>query len=137
VTALDAALASGRREHEAIMLDTVRIWRPGPVVFNRTTGTEAPGTPVELYSGKARVKPFGRSASTGVEAGEQQVVLREYVVSVPFSALPPTGQTVRPGDQVQVTASADGRLSGRTLWVTAEQLNAQATAWRISAEDRS
>jgi hypothetical protein len=137
VTALDAALASGRREHEAIMLDTVRIWRPGPVVFNRTTGTETPGTPVELYTGKARVKPFGRSASSDVEAGEREVVLRDYVVSLPFSALPPTGQTVLPGDQVQVTASADGRLTGRTLWVTAEQLNAQATAWRISAEDRS
>jgi hypothetical protein len=137
VSALDAALAAGRREHEAIMLDTVRIWRPGPAVFDRTTGTDVPGAPLELYTGKARIKPFGRSASTGVEAGEHLVVLREYVVSVPFSALPPTGQTVRPGDQVQVTASADGRLAGATLWVTVGQLNAQATAWRIGAEDRS
>lgn len=137
MTALDAALAAGRREHEAIMLDTVRIWRPGPVVFDQATGSDTTGDPVELYAGKARVKPFGRSAASGVQAGEHEVVLREYVVSVPFAAVLPTGQLVRPGDQVQVTASADARLTGRTLWVTAMQLNAQATAWRINAEDRS
>jgi hypothetical protein len=137
VSALEAVLAAGRREHEAIMLDMVRIWRPGPAVFDRSTGTETPGTPVELYSGKARVKPFGRAASTDVEAGEREVVLREYVVSMPSSALLPSGQSVLPGDRVEVTASADLRLLGRTLWVTASQLNAQATAWRINAEDRS
>jgi hypothetical protein len=137
VSALEAALAAGRREHEAIMLDTVRIWRPGPSVFDRTTGTSTPGTLLELYAGKARVRPFGRSVSTGVEAGEREVVLREYVVSVPLSALLPSGAVLLPGDQVEVTASADPRLAGRTLWVTASQLNAQATAWRINAEDRS
>jgi hypothetical protein len=137
VSALEAALAAGRREHEAIMLDTVRIWRPGPSVFDRSTGTSTPGTPLELYAGKARVKPFGRSASTGVEAGEREVVVREYVVSVPFSALPAGGEMVLPGDQVEVTASADPRLAGGTLWVSVSQLNAQATAWRINAEDRS
>lgn len=119
------------------MLDAVRVWRPGTPTFNRSTGTTTPGVPLELYAGKARVKPFGRSASSGVEAGEREVVVREYVVSLPFSALPASGQTVMPGDQVQVTASADGRMVGRTLWVTVSQLNAQATAWRISAEDRS
>ena len=119
------------------MLDAVRIWRPGAPAFNRSTGTTTPGAPLELYAGKARVKPFGRSASAGVEAGEREVVLSEYVVLLPFSALPPSGQTVLPGDQIQVTASADGRMAGRTLWVTVSQLNAQATAWRISAEDRS
>lgn len=119
------------------MLDTVRVWRPGTPSFNRGTGTTTPGAPFELYAGKARVKPFGRSASTGVEAGEREVALREYVVSLPFSALPPSGQSVMPGDQIQVTASMDGRMVGRTLWVTVSQLNAQATAWRISAEDRT
>jgi hypothetical protein len=64
-------------------------------------------------------------------------VVREYVVSLPFTAMPADGQTVQPGDQIQVTASADLRLVGRTLWVEVSQLNAQATAWRISAEDRS
>lgn len=137
MTALEVALAAGRREHEAIMLDTVRVWRPGPTVFDRGTGTDTPGAPVELYTGKARVKPFGRSASSGVEAGEREVVEREYVVSLPFSALPPNGETVMPGDRIQVTESADARLAGRTLWVAVSQLNAQATAWRISAEDRS
>lgn len=117
------------------MLDTVRIWRPGPPVFDWGTGAEMPGTPVELYAGIARVRPFGRGVGTGVEAGEREVVLRDYVVSVPFSTVP-TG-TIRPGDQIQVTASSDPRMAARVLWVTDTQLNAQATAWRINAEDRS
>lgn len=137
MSALEQALAAGRREHEAIMQDTVRIWRRAPAVFDWTAGTEVPGTPVELYTGRARVKPFGRGVGTGVQAGEREVVLRDYVVATPFASVPAGGETVRPGDQVQVTASPDPRLAGRTLWVTDAQLNSQATAWRINAEDRS
>lgn len=119
------------------MQDTIRVWRPGPPVFDWSTGSETSGTPVELYSGPARVKPFGRGVGTGVQAGEREVILRDYVVALPFAAVPSNGETVRPGDQVLVTASPDPRLAGRTLWVTDSQLNGQATAWRINAEDRS
>lgn len=134
---VDDLLAQGRAAHEALMQDEVRIWRPGQDVFDRATGTTTPGTPLELYAGPARVKPFGRGASTGVQAGEREVVMREYVVSLPFSAVLPAGQMVLAGDQIEVAASADGRMQARTLWVTAQQLNSQATAWRIGAEDRS
>lgn len=137
MTALDAALEAGRREHEAIMRDQVRVWRPGPEVFNRSTGVSTPGAPLELYSGRARVKPFGRGASTGAQAGEREIVLREFVVSLPFSAALPAGQMLLPGDQIEVVAAEDPRMAGRTLWATAQQLNSQATAWRIGAEDRS
>lgn len=137
MTALEQALAAGRREHEAIMQDTVRIWRPALPVFDWATGTETPGTPVELYTGRARVKPFGRGVGTGIQAGEREVILRDYVVAVPFASIPAGSERIRPGDQVQVTVSPDPRLVGRTLWVTDAQLNAQATAWRINAEDRS
>lgn len=119
------------------MQDTVRIWRPSPPAFDWPTGTETPGAPVELYAGPARVKPFGRGVGTGVQAGEREVVLRDYVVAVPFSTIVIGGGSVRPGDQIQVTASPDPRLAGHTLWVTDSQLNAQATVWRINAEDRS
>lgn len=134
---VDELLARGRAAHEALMVDQVRIHRPGPEVFDRSTGTTSPGDDLDLYTGPARVKPFGRGASSDVQAGERELVLRDYVVSLPFSAVVPAGQTVLAGDRIEVIASPDARLQGCTLWVTAQQLNSQATAWRLGAEDRS
>jgi hypothetical protein len=133
VSALEAALAAGRREHEAIMLDTVRIWHPGSPVFDRNSGTSTPGTPVELYVGKARVKPFGRSASTGVEAGERESCCASTWCRCPSRRCFPAGAMMLAGDQIQVTSSADPRMTGlHVVGDGASQLNAQATAWRIN-----
>nr|WP_151898277.1 DUF6093 family protein [Streptomyces sp. C8S0] len=47
-------------------------------------------------------------ADSDVQAGEQEVVTRQYRVTVPFSTLlPATGERPRPGDVVDVTASED------------------------------
>lgn len=120
------------------MRSTVRIWRPaGEGEFDWSSGTETPAAAVELYNGVARVKPFGRGVGTDVQAGEHALVLRAYVVSCPFAAAPPDGAQVLPGTQVTVLTSPDPRLVGRILWVTDQQFNAEATAWRINAEDRS
>ena len=73
-----------------------------------------------------------------MQAGEREVALRQYKVTLPFStALPATGERPRPGDVVDVTASPDPRLAGLRLWVTGVQYSGTATAWRIIAEDRS
>lgn len=138
MTALEAALAAGRREAEALMRDTVTLYRPGPDIFDRTNGQTTPGQPaVNFYSGKARVKAE-QLADSEVQAGEQEVTLRQYKVSLPFStALPTSGERPAPGDVVHVTASPDARLVGVRLWVTGVQYSGTATAWRIIAEDRS
>jgi hypothetical protein len=138
VSALDAALAAGRREAEALMRDTVTVYRPGPDIFDRATGQTVPGQPeVTFYTGKARVK-VEQLADSEVQAGEQEVALRQYKVSLPFTTtLPATGERPRPGDVVDVTASPDPRLVGVRLWVTGVQYSGTATAWRIIAEDRS
>lgn len=138
MSALDQALLTGRREAEAIMRSTVRIWRPsGPGDFDWSTGTETPAEEVELYQGKARIKPFGRGLGSGVEAGERELVSLSYVVSCPFSAAPPEGSPVLPGTRITVLSSPDSRAAGSTLWVSDQQFNAEATAWRINAENRS
>lgn len=136
--ALEAALAAGRAEAEALMRDTVTVFRPGPDIFDRTTGSTVPGQPeVTFYSGKARVKTEQLSDSE-VRAGEQNVTLRQYKVTLPFSTpLPAAGVRPAPGDVVDVTGSPDARLVGLRLWVTGVQYSGTATAWRIIAEDRS
>lgn len=138
MSALDSALAQGRREAEALMVDEVALYRPGPDVFDRDTGQTVPGPHlVDFYSGKARVKPTPTVGSE-VEAGEQRVTLRGFTVSLPWgSPLPDGGERPKPGDLVDVTASLDARLAGLRLWVTGIEYSSTATAWRISAEDRS
>lgn len=120
------------------MRDTVTLYRPGADIFDRDSGSSVPGQPeVTFYSGKARVK-VEQLADSEVQAGEQEVTLRQYKVSLPFSApLPASGERPRPGDVVDVTGSPDARLVGLRLWVTGVQYSGTATAWRIIAEDRS
>lgn len=135
---LDAFLARGRAAAEELMLDTVTMYRPGPDVFDRETGQTIPGQPeVIFYAGSARVKP-GELSDTEVQAGERELVLRQYRVTVPFATLAPSsGERVLPGDLIDVATSPDPRFAGLRLWVTGVQHNATATAWRIIAEDRS
>lgn len=134
--ALGAALAAGRREHEAIMLDTVRLYRQAPDVFDRATGQTTAGAQTAYYTGPGRVKPL-RAINETVEAGERLVDQRRFEVTLPFSTVLPPGTRILRGDRVEVTASPDSRLPGVTLWVTGVEFSSTATAWRISVEDRS
>lgn len=138
MTALDVALLQGRREAEALMVDEVVLYRPGPDVFDRDTGQTVPGPHlVDFYTGRARVKPM-TTAGSEVEAGEQHVTLRGFTVSLPWATpLPDGGGRPVPGDLFDVTASPDTRLTGLRLWVTGVEYSSTATAWRIKAEDRS
>lgn len=138
MSALDEALAAGRREAEALMVDTITLYRPGVDLFDRITGQTVPGPPtVTFYSGRARVKP-AQLAVSEVQAGEREVRLRQYRVSLPYSTeLPTSGERPQPGDVIDVTASPNPQLAGMRLWVQSVLYSATATAWRIIAEDRS
>jgi Family of unknown function (DUF6093) len=130
------ALAAGRAAAEARMRDTVRLYSQAPDVFDRTTGTTTPGAVTVLYEGPARVKAVA-AAGQDTQAGEREVRLHEFQVSLPWSAPLSPGTRVLPGMRVEVTASPDARMTGLTLWVTGVQFGDQATAWRITTEDRS
>lgn len=119
------------------MLDSVRVYTQAPDSFNRTTGTTSPGAQTTLYTGKARVKPVAQSSGEDTQAGDREVVLREYEVALPWATTLPGGARLPVGARIEVTASADPRMTGLVLWVTGTRFSAQSTAWRISVEDRS
>jgi hypothetical protein len=133
---LDSILAAGRAAAEERMRDTVRLFAQAPDVFDRVTGTTVPGAVTVLYQGPARVKPVA-AVGRETQAGEREVRLHEYQVSLPWSAPLSPGTRVLPGMRVEVTASPDARMAGLVLWVTGVQFGDQATAWRITTEDRS
>jgi hypothetical protein len=122
VSNLDAVLAAGRRAAEARMRDTVRLYSQAADGFDRTSGTTTPGA---------------QTTGEETEAGERELVLREYEVQLPWSTSLPPGTRVLPGMRVEVTASLDARMVGLILWVTGASFSDQSTAWRIRAEDRS
>lgn len=134
---VDGALAAGRAAAESRMLDTVRLYRQGPDGFDRATGTTTPGTRTTLYDGQARVKPIAQASGEDVQAADREVRLLEYQVSLPWDTPLSTGQRVLPGDRVEVLASRDARMVGLVLWVSGTQFGDQATAWRLTTEDRS
>ncbi len=134
---VDGALAAGRAAAEARMRDTVRLYTEAPGTFNRGTGTTGPGTQTTLYTGKARVKALAAATGQEKEAGEREVVLREYEVSLPWATALQPGVRVLPGARIEVTASPDARMAGLVLWVLSASFSDQSTAWRIRTEDRS
>ncbi len=134
---LDATLTAGRREAEARMRETVRLYTQAPDSFDRTTGNTAPGTQTTLYAGKARVKAIAASTGEEAEAGEREVLLREYEVHLPWATSLPSGTRVLPGMRVEVNDSPDIRMTGLVLWVTGAAFSDQSTAWRIRTEDRA
>ena len=134
---LDDTLAAGRREAEARMRDTVRLYSQAADSFDRGSGATTPGAQTDLYTGKARVKAIAASTGQETEAGERGIQQREYEVHLPWSTPLPPGVRVLPGMRVEVTASSDARMVGLVLWVTGASFSDQSTAWRIRTEDRS
>jgi hypothetical protein len=119
------------------MRDTVRLYSQGPDVFDRSSGQSVPGTQTTHYMGKGRVKAIAASTGEEAEAGEREVVLREYEVQLPWSTPLPPGTRILPGMRIEVTASPDARMAGLILWVAGATFSDQATSWRIRTEDRS
>lgn len=136
MTALDAALAAGRAAAEELMREQVSLSLPGDDEFDWESGSSTPSTAASFYAGRARVKPVARSRGEEVNAGEANVTLREYVVSLPWST-PSPAERIVPGVVLDVTSSPDARLVGLRLWVTGVEYGSTSTAWRITAEDRS
>ncbi|MFE9949292.1 DUF6093 family protein [Streptomyces sp. NPDC005531] len=137
MSSLDTTLAAGRVEAEARMREQVRLYRQSPDVFDRTTGQTLPGPQTVFYTGKARVKGIAQSTGEDKEAGEREIVLREYEIGLPWATALPPGVRLLAGDRIEVLTSRDPRMAGLVLWVTGSVFSEQSTAWRIRTEDRS
>ncbi|MFE7509749.1 DUF6093 family protein [Streptomyces sp. NPDC057540] len=134
---IDAVLAAGRRAAEQRMRDRIRLYEQGPDTFDRETGATVPGPRTTLYEGKARVEPIAQASGEDTQAGEREVRMLEYRVSVPWATVLPPGKRALPGMRIEVLTSPDPRMAGLTLWVTGANYGDQATAWRLTTEDRS
>lgn len=119
------------------MRERVRLYRQGPDVFDRDTGQTLPGPQTDFYTGRARVKGIAQSTGEDAQAGERELVLREYEVGFPWATVLPSGVRVLAGDRIEVLSSGDPRMVGLILWVTGGTFSEQSTAWRIRAEDRA
>lgn len=119
------------------MRDTVRLYTQAADGFDRSNGATVPGAQSTLYTGKARVKAIAQSTGEDAEAGEREIVLREYEVSLPWATTLSSGTRLLPGTRVEVTGSPDARMVGLILWAIGGSFSDQSTAWRIRAEDRS
>lgn len=137
MSSLNAVLVAGRAAAEARMRDTVRLYSQAADTFDRSSGQTVPGAQTTLYTGKARVKAIAASTGQETEAGEREVVLREYEVQLPWATALPSGTRVLPGMRIEVTASPDAHMPGLILWVTGATFSDQSTVWRIRTEDRS
>lgn len=135
MSALDAALTAGRLAALELQRETITLYRPGADGFSWLPGTDNPGPATVIYTGPARVKPAAQSRGEEVDAGERNVTLREYTVSVPWDTT--VSQLPAVGDLIDVSVSPDARMAGLRLWVTGLQYSSTATAWRIMGEDRS
>lgn len=134
---LSAFLARARAAHQELMTEEVRLYAQGDDVFDRESGATMPGPQTTLCTGPGRVKPMAQATGTEEQAGERQVTMRDYEVSLPWGTALPAGVRVVPGHRLEVQSSTDPRMSGLVLWVTGAQYHGTASAWRIAAEDRS
>lgn len=115
---------------EALMQDSCTITRAGGgSSFDPATGTYTDPASTTVYTGKCRVKPRNLVDRT-VQAGEQQVSLWPFEVSVPVSAT-----DVDLDDVVTVTGSIDPSLVGRTLRVRSVARGTFLTARRLDCEE--
>lgn len=101
----ESALLDGRREAEALMLDSCTITRPGNPLLNETTGALT-DTSTPVYEGKCKVQSKD-SATASPEVGEHQFTVVSRQVHIPANAA-----DVNDGDVVTITAS---RLNSFTV----------------------
>ena len=124
-----AALPGMRAAAESLMVDSVRVERPGLPVTDPETGDVT--TPsVVVYVGPGKVQSTLPQAAHPV-AGEHQFTVQQASVHVPVSAGP-----VMVGDLVvPVAVVHDAALVGRVFRVKELLHKSFATAQRLSVEE--
>ena len=127
-----AALADLRSIAESAMIDTCTITRKSATteVLNTTTGLYNAPTPDTIYSGPCRVRALLTGKNLAESAGAP-IELRQY-----GATLPHTANDVAEGDVLTVTASSDGQLVGRPLYVLSVGFLSDNVQRRLMLEDR-
>lgn len=124
-------LSRARYTAQALMRDTITITRVTGQTYDPVTLQYTP-TVSTLYTGKADVRPVDVQ-SREIQAGERAVALRTFDVRLPYATTAAFAQ----GDLVNVTASEDATLVGRTLTVTSVARGGRKLRRHLDAEDKS
>lgn len=105
-----------RRRVGKLMTETCVITRPAgryaKGTMNETTGEVTPPEPEVIYEGNIYVSPTGVQADITPVAG-LDASKKEYYGGIEYSA-----PTLRPGDEVEITASENPRLLGNHYEIT-------------------
>lgn len=132
---LQSALARGRTAAEARMVDACTIRRKtGETSYNDETG-DSTEVFEDVYSGPCRLKQpaSGSNSASNATVGEAQVLLQQPELHLPMSA-----PTLRPLDEVTITASGfDAAAVGRVFRVRAIPGHTQPTARRYGVTERT
>lgn len=127
-------LSKARRDAEGLMTDQCTVTRPGESTTDPDTGL--PNTITEqVYEGKCKVQTSGGLASENVEGSAAQAM---GAVSLVWSLYIhfPFGTSLRNGDLVTVTKSANPELVGRRYrMISPQSENEWATACRWNVKE--
>lgn len=102
------AAAYVRKRTRDHMVDACKIWKPGDVVLDRNTGKATRTVDTVKYEGPCRFWEVANGNQALV--GDEQVVFSQSYLSIPYNAPVPESD-----DIVQITASVDADLVGRTV----------------------
>jgi hypothetical protein len=133
-----SAITQGRQSAEAGMLDDCRITRGGgATTIDPATGLPVTTSPTTVYGGTGdhtqdRCKLQTTDLKPSYESsGEHAYTLTRMELHIPVGAGP-----VKPGDDVEITASAlDARNVGRKFRISAGFSKTYATAQRLPVEE--
>lgn len=122
---------SGRRAMTSVLIDACTVTRAStsPPVYDPVTMQYTPAAPTAVFTGACWVRPAQAGANV-VEAGDEPVTLRTFLVSLPWDC-----PTVEVDDMLTVTASLDPRLVGRPLRVVAVAYSTAHVRRQITVED--
>lgn len=99
-----------RKRAAELMSDQCRIFKPGPVEIDNTTGQAYRTTEVVKYEGKCRF--YEVQAGQQIIVGDEQITMTQSYLTLPFNSVIPESD-----DIIEITASDDVDLVGRTVEV--------------------
>lgn len=121
----EQATLDGRREAEALMLDSCTITRPGEPVTDPDTG-DVTNTATTVYAGKCKVQSKD-SATANPEAGEATFTVVSRQVHIPANSA-----DVQDGDVVTITTSRLNAFTvGKQYRVSGFEPDSFDTAFRL------
>lgn len=96
-----------RRRTSEHMVDACKIWRPGPPVVD-ANGVAKRAVAQLKYEGPCRF--WEVNAGQQIIVGDEQITMTQAYLSLPYNSVVPESD-----DIVQITASDDNDLVGRTV----------------------